>query len=178
MSDIRNHYTSPTSSTSAVVKLKRYEMERAIVKYKVTQGSHHGVLAKAFDKYGQYERRELKIGNVETIALTQGSTSYALNKKTKKAKRTKDADLNFLNLNETLMKKLNLQKKGTATVMGKQCDHYVGTNVEYFVWKGLVIRKVQKEKNGATTIHEVTSIEQPTSVDPTMFKLPNGYTVK
>lgn len=33
--------------------------------------------------------------------------------------------------------------------------------MEYYVWKGLVIKKVQKEKNGATTIHEVTSIEQP-----------------
>lgn len=178
MSDIRNHYTSPTSSTSAVAKVKRYEIERAIVKYKVTQGTHQGVLAKAFDKYGQYERRELKIGNVETIALTQGSASYALDKKTKKAKRTKDADLNFLNLNETLMKKLKLQKKGTATVMGKLCDHYVGTNVEYYVWKGLVIKKVQKEKNGTITVHEVTSIEQPASIDPTMFKMPDGYTVK
>ena len=91
---------------------------------------------------------------------------------------TKDADLNFLDLNETLMKKLNLQKKGTATVAGKQCDHYVGTNVEFYVWKGLVIKKVQKGKNGVTTIHEVTSIEQPTSIDPKMFKMPNGYTVK
>ena len=50
--------------------------------------------------------------------------------------------------------------------------------MEYYVWKGLVIKKVQKEKNGATTIHEVTSIEQPASIDPTMFKLPSGYTVK
>ena len=106
--------------------MKRYEIERAIVKYKVTQGSQQGVQAKAFDKIGQYERRELKIGSVATIALKQGSASYALDKKTKKAKRTKDADLNFLDQNETLMKKLNLQKKGTATVAGKQCDHYVG----------------------------------------------------
>lgn len=172
-------YRKPTlSATNTATVVKRYEMERAIVKYKVTQGTHQGVLAKAFDKYGQYERRELKIGNVETIALTQGSASYALDKKTKKAKRTKDADLNFLNLNETLMKKLKLQKKGTATVMGKQCDHYVGTNVEYYVWKGLVMKKVQKESDGTTTIHEVTSIEEPTSVDPSLFKVPSGYTVK
>ena len=163
-------------NTETVVK--RYEIERAIVKYKVTKGNRQGVLAKAFDKYGRYERRELKIGNVNSIALTQGSNSYALDKKTKIAKRTKDADLNFLNLNETLMKKLKLQKKGTATVVGKKCDHYVGWNVEYYVWKGLVMKKVQKEKNGTTTIHEVTSIEEPTSIDAKMFKMPKGYTVK
>jgi len=163
-------------NTATVVK--RYEMERAIVKYKVTKGSSQGALAKAFDDYGRYERRELKIGNVNSIALTQGSNSYALDKKTKIAKRAKDADLNFLNLNETLMKKLNLVKKGTATVVGKKCDHYVGRNVEYYVWKGRVMKKVQKNSDGTTTIHEVTSIEEPTSIDAKMFKMPKGYTVK
>jgi len=163
-------------NTETVVK--RYEIERAIVKYKVTKGDHQGVLAKAFDKYGRYERRELQMGNHLTIALTQGGNSYTLNKKTKTAKRTQNADLNFLDMNNALMKKLNLVKKGTATVVGKKCDHYVGRNVEYYVWKGLVIKKVQKEKNGATTIHEVTSIEEPTSIDAKMFKMPKGYTVK
>ena len=163
-------------NTETVVK--RYEIERAIVKYKVTKGDHQGVLAKAFDKYGRYERRELQMGNHLTIALTQGGNSYTLNKKTKTAKRTQNADLNFLDMNNALMKKLNLVKKGTATVVGKKCDHYVGRNVEYYVWKGLVIKKVQKEKNGTTTIHEVTSIEEPTSIDAKMFKMPKGYTVK
>ncbi len=164
--------------STSTVATKRYELQRGIVKYKVTKGSQQGVLAKAFDMYGVYERRELRMGNQTSIALTAGAESYALDKNKKTARRTKDADLNFLNLNETLMKKLKLQKKGTATVMGKKCDHYVGTNVEYYVWKGLVIKKVQKGKNGATTIHEVTSIEQPASIDPKMFKMPDGYTVK
>jgi hypothetical protein len=131
--------------STSTVATKRYELQRGIVKYKVTKGSQQGVLAKAFDMYGVYERRELRMGNQTSIALTAGAESYALDKNKKTARRTKDADLNFLNLNETLMKKLNLKKKGTATVMGKQCDHYVGTNVEYYVWKGLVIKKVQKD---------------------------------
>lgn len=50
--------------------------------------------------------------------------------------------------------------------------------MEYYVWKGLVMKKVQKESDGTTTIHEVTSIEEPTSVDPSLFKVPSGYTVK
>ncbi len=163
-------------NTETVVK--RYEMERAIVKYKVTKGDHQGVLAKAFDKYGRYERRELQMGNHLTIALLQDNVSYTLDRNTKTAKRTKDADLNFLNLNETLMKKLNLKKKGTKKVLGKDCILYEGKNVQFYVWKGLVMKKVQKEKNGATTIHEVTSIEEPTSIDAKMFKMPKGYTVK
>ena len=157
---------------------KRYEIERAIVKYKVTKGGHQGVLAKAFDKYGRYERRELQMGNHLTIALLQDNVSYTLDRNTKTAKRTKDADLNFLNLNETLMKKLNLKKKGTKKVLGKDCILYEGKNVQFYVWKGLVMKKVQKESDGTTTIHEVTSIEEPTSIEAKTFKMPSGYTIK
>jgi len=176
--DLQGFRIPTLSAANTANAVKRYEMERAIVKYKVTKGSLQGVLAKAFDDYGRYERRELRLGDVESIALLQNGTSYALDKKTKIAKRTKDADLNFLDMNESLMKKLNLTKKGTVKVMGKECTLYTGNNVEYYVWKGLVMKKVQKEKNGTTTIHEVTSIEEPTSVDPKMFKMPEGYTVK
>ena len=163
-------------NTATVVK--RYEIERAIVKYKVTKGDHQGVLAKAFDKYGRYERRELQMGNHLTIALLQDNVSYTLDRNTKTAKRTKDADLNFLNLNETLMKKLNLKKKGTKKVLGKDCILYEGKNVQFYVWKGLVMKKVQKESDGTTTIHEVTSIEEPTSIEAKTFKMPSGYTIK
>ena len=163
-------------NTETVVK--RYEIERAIVKYKVTKGGHQGVLAKAFDKYGRYERRELQMGNHLTIALLQDNVSYTLDRNTKTAKRTKDADLNFLNLNETLMKKLNLKKKGTKKVLGKDCILYEGKNVQFYVWKGLVMKKVQKESDGTTTIHEVTSIEEPTSIEAKTFKMPSGYTIK
>ncbi|MCR5242134.1 MAG: DUF4412 domain-containing protein [Prevotella sp.] len=164
--------------TTATATARRYEMERAIVKYKVTTGNQQGILAKVFDNYGTLERRELKKGNSVTIALTQGNVSYALDKKTKIAKRTQDADLNFLDLNAPIMKKLNLTKKGSATVIGKKSTLYTGQNVEYYVWKGLVLKKVQHNSNGTTTISEVISIEEPTSMDPKLFKLPDGYTVK
>lgn len=179
MKEIEEYYaTHPSTTTTTTTTTKRYELERAIVKYKVTTGNQQGILAKAFDNYGTLERRELKKGDNVTIALTQGNVSYALDKKTKIAKRTKDADLNFLDFTTPLMKKLNLQKKGTATVIGKKCTLYTGKNVEYYVWKGLVMKKVQHNSNGTTTVSEVTSIEEPTSVDPKLFKLPSGYTVK
>ena len=165
--------TATTATTT-----RRYELERAVVKYRVTRGSQQGIMGKCFDNYGSMERRELRMGDQTSIALTQGGNSYTLNKKTKTAKRTQNADLNFLDMNNALMKKLNLVKKGTATVVGKKCDHYVGRNVEYYVWKGLVMKKVQQNSDGTTTIHEVTSIEEPTSVDPSLFKVPSGYTVK
>ena len=164
--------------TTATVTARRYEMERAIVKYKVTRGSQQGTMAKAFDMYGEYERRELRMGNQTSIALTTSGGSYALNKNKKTAQRTQDADLNFLDFSTPLMKRLNLQKKGTAKVLGKDCTIYTGSNVEYYVWKGIVMKKVQKESNGTTVVHEVTSIEVPKSIEAKYFKMPAGYKVK
>ena len=135
-------------------------------------------MAKAFDMYGEYERRELRMGNQTSIALTTSGGSYALNKNKKTAQRTQDADLNFLDFSTPLMKKLNLQKKGTAKVLNKDCTIYTGSNVEYYVWKGIVMKKVQKESNGTTVVHEVTSIEVPKSIEAKYFKMPAGYKVK
>ena len=135
-------------------------------------------MAKAFDMYGEYERRELRMGSQTSIVLTAGAESYTLNKNKKTAKRTQDANLNFLDFSTPLMKKLNLQKKGTAKVLGKDCTIYAGSNVEYYVWQGIVMKKVQKENNGTTVIHEVTSIEEPKSIEAKIFKMPSGYTVK
>ena len=164
--------------TTATATARRYEMERAIVKYKVTRGSQQGTMAKAFDMYGEYERRELRMGNQTSIALTTSGGSYALNKNKKTAQRTQDADLNFLDFSTPLMKRLNLQKKGTAKVLNKDCTIYTGSNVEYYVWKGIVMKKVQKESNGTTVVHEVTSIEVPKSIEAKYFKMPAGYKVK
>ena len=40
------------------------------------------------------------------------------------------------------------------------------------------MKKVQKNSDCNITTHEVSSIEETTSVDPKMFKMPDGYTVK
>lgn len=174
--------TTPTrpnnhSTTATEVTVKRYEVERAIVKYKVTQGSQEGTMAKAFDNYGTLERRELKMGNQTTLQLTQGNTSYNLDRNAKTYKAVTGAELNFLNMNDPVMKKLNLQKKGTATILGKPCTVYTGQNVEYSVWKGIVLKKVQRSGNTTTTT-EATSVELPTSVDSKYFNMPTGYRKK
>ena len=165
--------------TTATAATRRYEMERAIVKYKVTRGSQQGTMAKAFDMYGEYERqrRELRMGSQTSIVLTAGAESYTLNKNKKTAKRTQDANLNFLDFSTPLMKKLNLQKKGTAKVLEHDCDIYANSTTEYYVWQGIVLKKVERKGNTVTTT-EATSIEQPATVDASLFKVPSGYTLK
>lgn len=162
-----------TASTST----KRYEVERGLVKYKLTKGSEEGVMAKLFDSYGQMERRELKMPSQQTVQITHGNTSYRLNTQQKTAQGVKDAELNFLDFSIPIMKKLNLKKTGTGKVLDRQCDIYTNATMEYYVWKGIVLKKVEHTGNTAT-VTEATSIEQPATVDGSLFKIPNGYTLK
>ena len=173
MSEIRNHYSNTTTTATT----KRYDVERAMVKYKVTTGTTQGVMAKVFDKYGQQERRELKMGDQTTLQLTQGNTSYNLDKNTKTYQQVTNAELNFLNMNAPVMQKLKLQKKGTAKVLDKDCTIYANSDTEYYVWKGIVLKKVAHTKKGITTT-EATSVELPASVDSKYFNMPAGYRKK
>ena len=175
MSDIRNHYSTTGTGTTATAN--RYEVERAVVKYRVTQNGQTGEQTKTFDNFGQLERRHLKLSNQQTTQITRNTTTYTLYPKTKTAKEQTDAETNFLNLSTPKMKKLNLQKKGTATVLGRECTVYANNDSRYYVWKGIVLKRLVKTKNDTVTT-EAVSIEQPTTVDPNLFKLPSGYTIK
>lgn len=173
MSEIRNHYSNTTTTATA----KRYDVERAMVKYKVTTGTTQGVMAKVFDKYGQQERREMKMGNRTTLQLTQGNNSYSLNTQAKTYTQVTNAELNFLNMNDPVMQKLKLKKKGTAKVLNRECTVYANADTEYYVWKGIVLKKVAHTKKGITTT-EATSVELPASVDTKYFNMPAGYRKK
>ena len=173
MSEIRNHYSNTTTTATT----KRYDVERAMVKYKVTKGSQQGTMAKVFDNHGQLERRELKMGDQMTLQLTQGNTSYNLDRQTKTYQQVTNAELNFLNMNAPVMQKLKLQKKGTAKVLNRECTIYANSDTEFYVWKGIVLKKVAHTKKGITTT-EATSVELPTSVDSKYFNMPAGYRKK
>ena len=173
MSEIRNHYSNTTTTTTT----KRYDVERAMVKYKVTTGTTQGVMAKVFDKYGQQERRELKMGNQTTLQLTQGNNSYSLDTQAKTYTQVTNAELNFLNMNDPVMQKLKLKKKGTAKVLNRECTIYANSDTEFYVWKGIVLKKVAHTKKGITTT-EATSVELPASVDSKYFNMPAGYRKK
>ena len=165
------------SGETTTTSTKRYDVERAMVKYKVTTGTTQGVMAKVFDKYGQEERRELKMGNQTTLQLTQGNNSYSLDTQAKTYTQVTNAELNFLNMNDPVMLKLKLKKKGTAKVLNRECTIYANSDTEFYVWKGIVLKKVAHTKKGTTTT-EATSVELPASVDSKYFNMPTGYRKK
>jgi hypothetical protein len=111
------------------------------------------------------------------VQVTQGTTSYTLDTEQKTAQGVKNAELNFMDFTTPIMKKLALKKKGTGKVLGRDCTIYANNNTEYYVWQGIVLKKVERKGNTITTT-EATSVEQLTSVDAALFKVPSGYTIK
>ena len=168
-----------SGNASSTTSAKHYEMKTGIIKYKYTTGNQQGTFVRTFDEYGQYERQTLKMNGASKRSLTilRGNTLYQVDESAKTATKKVRSNKNFLNITEEQLKQLNLTKKGTATVADKTCVVYTGNNEEYYVWKGVVLKKVSKTKNGTTT-YEAVSIEQPDSVKEANFKLTKEYKVK
>ena len=182
MSDINNHYSSrmPVKKKNKTVddapKTDRYNVKCAVVKYKYTKGKVTGQHERAFDNYGKLERRTFKTPTSETISYYRENKIYSLDVKKKTMKVKVDNDLNFGNPDAPNVKKM--RKSGSATVLGKTCAIYQSGNTDYYVWQGIVLKKVDRPEKGDIAITEAISIQQPASLNASMFEVPKGYTVK
>ena len=183
MSEINNHYSnsgnSGSSSTSTTASKQRYTKKYGTVKYKVTEGQKTGEMTRWFDNYGSLERRHFKMkpASEPSLYLVIGDISYTLDTKKKTASLAKDAELNFRNLTTPLMKRLKLKKSGTGKILDKSCTIYSNSTMQFYVWEGVVLKKVQTVK-GVKTVIEATSIDLKTVPVSSNFKLPAGYSTK
>ena len=165
-----------STATSTQDKDARYDVKCAVVKYKYTKGKETGQQERSFDNYGKLERRHFKSSSNETLMYIRDNKNYSLNVKKKTMTVTEDEQLNFKNTNDSRIKKTD--KRKTATILGKTCTLYQTKSSDYWVWKGIVLKKVEHLKDGSTAITEATSITQPDSLDPTIFVVPKGYKKK
>ena len=174
----KKYKISGVSSTTTTTQDKdaRYDVKCAVVKYKYTKGKETGQQERSFDNYGKLERRHFKSSSNETLMYIRDNKNYSLNVKKKTMTVTEDEQLNFKNTNDSRIKKTD--KRKTATILGKTCTLYQTKSSDYWVWKGIVLKKVERQKDGTQAITEATSITQPDSLDPTIFVVPKGYKTK
>lgn len=175
MSDINNHYSNKNNA-SAKGKNDRYNVKCAVVKYKYTKGKVTGQHERAFDNYGKLERRTFKTASTETISYYRDKKVYNLDVKKKTMTVKTDNQLNFGNPDAPNIKKK--RKSGSATILGKSCAIYQSGKTDYYVWKGIVLKKVEHLKDGSVATTVATSIQQPSSLNASMFEVPKGYKTK
>jgi hypothetical protein len=166
----KKYKISGVSSTTTTTQDKdaRYDIKCAVVKYKQTKGKETSQQERCFDNYGKLERRHHTSSNKETLMYIRDNKNYTLNVKKKTMTVSADEQLNFNNSNDSRIKKTD--KK--ITILGKTCTLYQTKNTDYYVWKGVVLKKIER-KNG--TIMEATSIQTPASLPASTFEIPKGY---
>ena len=174
----KKYNISGVSSTTTITQDNnlRYDMKCAVVKYKYTKGKETGQQERAFDNYGKMERRHEKTSKQETYLYIRDNKNYNLDVKKKTMTVKADNQLNFRNPNESRIKKTD--KRKTATILGKTCTLYQTSSSDYWVWKGIVLKKVDHKKDGTQAIIEATSIQTPSSLPASTFDIPKGYKQK
>ena len=139
-----------------------------------------------WDDYGRLERSEItrceeKVGGkwkstsapqIKNIIVDDKHYMYS---KSTGWKQLKNDEINFLGSGSKTVNGCKLEKNGTATVNGKPCDIFKGkrngTTIEYYIWEGVPMKRVEKDSEGTTTT-TVESIELPASVDASLFEIP------
>ena len=165
-----------STTTTTQDKDARYDVKCAVVKYKYTKGKETGQQERSFDNYGKLERRHFKSSSNETLMYIRDNKNYSLNVKKKTMTVTEDEQLNFKNTNDSRIKKTD--KRKTATILGKTCTLYQTKSTDYWVWKGIVLKKIERLKDGTQAITEATSIQTQSSLPASTFEVPKGYKKK
>lgn len=189
---------STTNTAASKGKYARYDVKCGIVKRIETKGNERTYYTTWWDDYGRLERtentkRETKSGNKWTnaanykfVTIIKDDKRYHIDPDHKRASTYSNNETNYLDPNLKLNKGYGVARSGaTSTISGKQCDVFKGmthklsgdASTEYHVWKGIPLKSVVKAQDGTITT-TLESIETPSSVDASLFTIPNGYTVK
>ena len=184
--------SSTTTSSASKGKYARYGVKCGIVKFVDVSDDMRLYYTVWFDDYGRLERSEItrteeKKGNKwvtvegpKMIDIYVDDKHYMYHKSIG-WKQMKNNMTNYLGSGAKTVSGYKIEKSGTATVNGKQCDVFKGkkssSTVEYYIWQGIVMKRVETFSDGPTSTI-VESIELPASVDASKFSLPKGVTVK
>ncbi len=164
---------------------KSYEIEKAIVNYKMT-GIMSGTMELIFDKYGEYVSTTTESpGTPKSTMIMTPDSSYMINWEDKTAMdmgmmgegmmedEGPESDIDFED---------EAKKVGTETILGKKATVYLyepeeGGKAKYWVWKNIML-KSESEINGMKSTMEATSLKTPGSIPSKTFKVPSNIKVQ
>ena len=199
MNEIKDHYSNtsnqqPQAAATPQGPYARYGVKSGIVRRVVSTGTNRTYTTTWFDDYGRLERREdtkkeTKVGgkwketvNYVFVQLYIDDKYYRLDPDHKSVSKKTNTEINFSDPKSSWMNRYQMRKTGKAKVKGYDCDTYSGVwrkfsgdvKVEFYVWKGIVIKQVEHATDGVTTT-EIESIEFPSTMDASLFKIPSNY---
>lgn len=181
--------TEETSDVKAGKSGGKYAMKSGIVEYNSTTMGTNVAQTLYFDDYGAKEAIEtsMEIAGIKsnTVNITKDGFMYTLNTIDKTATKTKiptQANIDFNNLSDQIMKDMNLKKEGSEEFAGKKCDKYSidNTNMKmkgtFLVWKGIAL-KSDLDFSSMKTQMLAKSVKEDASVPAEKFDIPADYKI-
>lgn len=169
----------------------KYEIKSGIVEYKTQTMGTDVVQTLYFDNYGAKEANEIamEIAGIKsnTRTINKDGYMYNLDITTKTGTKTKTfaasgADINFSELTDEMVKRMDLRKVGSEDFAGKTCDKYtidykdLSMKGSFLVWKGVPL----KSEVDLSTIHTTMvakNFEENADVPAEKFEVPADYNI-
>lgn len=174
---------------------KRYGLESAIVKYKIT-GSQKGDRTLYFENWGMkqadYTNATISIAgfskSTNIVSIMKDDGLYTLDLENKTGTKTKNPvteeqeklkyEKNFNEFGEQMLLSMGAEKTGTGSVLGRECDIYeiksIGTSL--WVWKWITLKSVT-ETSGFKIVSEATEINTNVNIPDDKFEIPDDFVI-
>lgn len=162
----------------------KYTLKSGVVEYKTTVMGMEAKQTLSFDDYGA---KELTSVSIEMMGYK--STSYTLNrdgfvysydleKKTgTKMKAVPQANIDFANLTDDIVKEMKINKEGEESFLGKTCTKFSIDNDKlsmkgsYLVWNGIPL-KTDVDMGQMKMVLEAVKLDENASLPATTFDVP------
>lgn len=168
----------------------KYEIKSGIVEYKTQTMGTNVVQTLYFDDYGAKETNEMvmEIAGIKsnTRTIMKDGYMYNLDLTTKTGTKAKPfstgSDINFNELSDEMIKRMNLKKTGSEDFAGKNCDKYtidykdLAMKGTFLVWKGVAL-KSEVDLSTMKTTMEVKNFEENADVPAEIFEIPADFTI-
>lgn len=168
----------------------KYEIKSGIVEYKTKTMGTDVVQTLYFDDYGARETNEmaLEIAGIKsnTRTIMKDGYMYNLDLNTKTGTKTKalstGTDINFNELSDEIVKRMNLKKTGSEDFAGKNCDKYtidykdLAMKGTFLVWKGVAL-KSEVDLSTIKTTMEAKTFQENADIPAEIFEIPADFTI-
>ncbi|HPW65630.1 MAG TPA: hypothetical protein PLS84_00965 [Salinivirgaceae bacterium] len=163
----------------------KYAIKSGIVEYKSTTMGMEQIQTLMFDEYGNIEATEIEMevmGNkAHTYSISKDGFNYnidVINKVGTKIEMVEDqGNIDFENLTDEDIKKLNLKNEGKETFLDRECVKYSIDNAEmqtkgfFWVYKGVIL-KSDLEIGGMDIVIEAVKFEENATIPENAFVVP------
>jgi hypothetical protein len=186
-----NSDTKEVSTTNANVSKERYAIKSGIVEYNTQVMGMDVKQTMTFDNYGKQDIQEVEMDmmgtKIHTVTLTRDGYIYNLDMVKRTGTKSivtsmNNANIDFENLSDEVIKEMDLKKLGTEEFLGKTCEKMSidykkgGMKGTYLVYKGVALMVDTDMGSMKMKLVAEKFIENP-EIPATRFEIPSDITI-